>query len=154
MNREKTIKDLEIQSAIKSFFKDNKLLEIPYFIDEKETQIPQSILSNYLNEFIVYLHNNNNIKIYGSEVEFNLNLYRDYNSIYKICKHIWDNPEKYYPIENKDDYYEFLKFLWVEIDGQKYDLGDIALMKETKGSFGAERKKFKEDFEYYINTRL
>lgn len=50
--------------------------------------------------------------------------------IQNICKSIWNNPTEYTDQQFEcveDGFYEFLKFLWVEVGDKQCRLGDMAL---------------------------
>lgn len=68
-------------------------------------------------------------KIFGSEIEFNMDV--KVEDIEKTCADIWNNPSKYsgYRDDSDDNYYNFLKFLWVRVPYKK----DIRLADIVNG---------------------
>lgn len=76
--------------------------------------------------------NHKNCCIFGVDkvIDF-LITFPDDKNIKKVCQNIWDNPTHYYTFDKDDDYYyEFLKFLWVDIYGIEYRLTDLIVDHE------------------------
>lgn len=133
MNK-KLIKEMEGIFTIKDWLRNtNSDIEVINFHDTRQVIKRENLLNEY-REFLSYYQNNWDFRIFGSEVEFDMKVYNVHQLI-KICKDIWENPEKYYGREfesGESSYYEFLKFLWVKArDGQEFRLGDIALNYEN-----------------------
>lgn len=65
-------------------------------------------------------------KIVGSEEWAGFYYICSPKRIKAVCKRIWDNPEKYAKRKLGDDYYDFLKFLWVKYpDGKEVLLAEV-----------------------------
>ena len=125
------IKKIENISAIKNWLRNtNDTLEVLNFDSNEKQIVKREDLFKEYEEFLSYIQNNWMFRITGSEVVFDMKIY-DKHHLIKICKDIWENPEKYYGEEfesETDSYYNFLKFLWVETkDGyNEFKLADIA----------------------------
>lgn len=94
-----------------------------------DTEIKQRDAINFYEELLVaYQNNNGRYKITGADSAGSFNIsFSDERMTLKIAQDIWDNPKKYWDIEDDDNaYYEFLKFLWVEYpDGKEERLTDV-----------------------------
>lgn len=67
-------------------------------------------------------------KITGSEINFLMEWSEE--TILDIAQKIWDNPENYspYPKGSSESYYDFIRFLWVELpSGKEKRLADVVI---------------------------
>jgi len=116
------IQKIEIQSFIKFWLNNtNDKIKIVDGIT-----IENDYLINLYSEFLnTFYKQHTKYKIFGVDKasDFLINL-SDLNTLNKICIDIWNNPKEYSK-SNEDDYYDFLKFLWVTIDiSEPIRLGD------------------------------
>lgn len=109
------IKIREHLSFLKEWFKNtNDELE---FIDSKNNKIKieNQNLSNFYLEFLNAFEKNRNHKIIGCDkVKDFVICLSNKEDLLKISQEIMTNPEKFYDLKNKDSYYDFLKYLWID----------------------------------------
>jgi hypothetical protein len=114
VNRNK-INEVEIISFLKEWLRNtNEEIEID---DIKIKQKPN--MMRFYREFLEsFLKNKRRHRIFGVDkmMGFEINIAND-EEFLKVCQDIWDNPQDYYKLkEEENEYYEFIKFLWVDSD--------------------------------------
>ena len=119
------IRDREIQGFIKEWNKNtNEVIELPDFGSDdfgsswdKTKKVSQKEMRFFLEDFLkAFLSNRDRFRIVGADIMngFIINI-ANFDVLVKTCQDIWDNPKNYYKLEEyEDDYYSFLKYLWVE----------------------------------------
>lgn len=124
------INQVEIESFLKEWFKNTN--EEVDFDGIKVKQKPSMV--NFYREFLnSFIKNKKRHRIFGVDKMsgFEINIAHD-ELFLKICQDIWSNPQDYYKL-NKDEneYYEFIKFLWVDSDTYGKDVRLVDLV-DTK----------------------
>lgn len=112
---QKKINEVEIGCFIKEWLRNtNQEVE---FDEIKVKQVPNMI--NFYREFLnSFLKNKKRHRIFGVDkmTGFEINIAHD-ELFLTICQDIWSNPQDYYKLgKDENEYYEFLKFLWVDSD--------------------------------------
>ena len=139
MGKIKTEKLLDTQefALLHAWFSDTNK-EIDFLnADFEEVKLEQSHVRHYLREYTKYILRKQNSRrncIYGVGdcAEFEI-LFGSYNlgSIQKMCDDIWKRPEEYFELyEDENAYYEFIKNLYVNINGYELKLVEIAAIND------------------------
>lgn len=125
----------------KSFLKSWKYHNNEEFVLSDGQKIIQSdAMDDFLLTFIEHYDAHktnavNYIKGCDNAFGFKIHLPNDCSEKYikYVCKDIWNHPQEYWGYTREceeDDYYKFLKYLWVKWNGKEYRLGDIACDKK------------------------
>ena len=140
MNKQ-LINEMEIASflsVIRKFWrKEIELVDV----NDQNVKIPQKYLEPFLREIIQAFKGNLSTRIYGVEhmQGFEMKLSSDIEHVEKMCTFIWNNPRDFYEYNTEDDcndYYEFLRYLWVDIPGYgEHRLCDIVARSQEKFDF-------------------
>lgn len=124
------INEAEIRSFLREWLKNTS--EELDFDGIKIKQKPN--MMKFYNEFLnSFLKNKNRHRIFGVDkmIGFEINIAND-EEFLKICQNIWDNPQNYYKLKaDENEYYEFIKFLWVDSDTYGRDVRLVDLV-DTK----------------------
>jgi hypothetical protein len=129
INKQK-IQEIEIRSFIKEFNRNTnkEIIFNDFETQEIKATLTQKDLLFFEEEFLLaFLNNREQYKIVGVDImqSFAINI-ANVDILFKICQEIWDNPERFYTIDNKDNYYyDFLKYLWVEGFNKEIRLTDL-----------------------------
>lgn len=131
------IAKIEINSFIKTRLKfTNEEIDIPINDNFDVIKVNQKYLISIYEDIIHgFLKNRNRCIIFGADIcqSFKICL-SDIEHLQKICKDIWNSPEKYWDFQTKDydTYCDFLKYIWIqEIGKESYRLCDFVKNLET-----------------------
>ena len=105
------LKKIQHQSFLKTWFKNtNENINLPYGISVRNEDL-RNVYENLLNAY----EKNQNHRIVGCDLvsDFRIHL-SSKDDLVRIAKMIWESPEKFYNLDGKDPYYDFLKFLWIK----------------------------------------
>ena len=166
MNRDKLhfskIRDAEIIGFIKEWNKNtNEVIELPDFSSDdfgsswdKTKKVTQKEMREFLHDFLkALLGNRERFRIVGADIMngFIINI-ANFDVLVKTCQDIWDNPKNYYKLgEDEDDYYSFLKYLWIEgsyFGKEGIKLSDLVKMGVDDFKVDEKIKFIKENYEY------
>lgn len=121
--KNQTVRNVEIKAFLK-FWREHtndKQRFGPYELTQGE------LLQYNINLLQAFLGNREANKIYGADKMrgFEIKI-ADKQSVKEICKDVWQHPEKYYNLsKDEDEYYDFLKYLWVETEGRTIQLAEL-----------------------------
>lgn len=125
---DKKILETEVNAFLLEWYKNTEE-KIEIFDGEKIIYLNQKTLLRHYEEMLKsFMTNRKNYKICGADKLKNFKIYIANKEFFvKTCKDIYDNPEKYYQINEKEDgdyYYGFLKYLWVNENTRLVDVID------------------------------
>jgi hypothetical protein len=111
----KKIKDIIINSFLKQWYKNTN----EKIVIDSENNISvnnRDLLFLYKELLTAFIGNSNKYKIVGSDKAKSFSIgFSDEDTMLQTAQDIWNNPHDYYKFHKDDDeYYEFLKFLWIE----------------------------------------
>ena len=110
------IRDLEIESFLRCWYKNtNETLRYFDSTSERFEDIKNMDLRDIYRDLLVAFNANKNHRIVGCDKmdKFVINL-SSKEDVLKVAQEIWDNPQKFYELDGKDSYYDFIKYLWIE----------------------------------------
>lgn len=143
MINKKELKNLQSLAMTKSWFDDTNDEITIYRLQDQDVILHQNELRSYITEYTGYLLNNvfnDRNMIFGTEhcQDFKIYFGNNLKGVRNICEDIWNNPEKYYQFDDEDEYYDFLKYLWVNIGGKEFKLSDIACITDENSKITEE----------------